>query len=207
MKDIIVIGAGGFSKSILDTIDYCQFKVVGFLDSYKTGEFQGYKILGSSLNEIEKERYEYFIGIGDPNSKEKWFLELKKESLRLINIIDKSSLVSRSVELGEGIFIGKMAIVNANTIIEDNVIINTRALVEHGNHIKKHSNISTNTVLNGDIIVEKNTFIGSCTVVNGQVKIGENVTIGSGSVVIEDIEDNIVVVGSPTRLIRRKGNE
>ncbi len=97
-----------------------------------------------------------------------------------------------------------MAIVNCDSYIEDGVVINTRALVEHGNHISYCSNISTNVVLNGDVRVGEKTFIGSCTVVNGQLTIGNSTIVGSGSVVIRNIPNNVVVAGSPTRLLKER---
>ena len=101
-----------------------------------------------------------------------------------------------------------MAIVNCDSYLEDGVVVNTRALIEHGNHISYCSNISTNVVLNGDVQVGEKTFVGSCTVVTGQIKIGSSSIIGSGSVVIRNIPNNVVVAGSPTRLLKeRKNNE
>lgn len=208
MKKIIILGAGGFSKSIIDALDENNYKIKGFIDSFKKGEHQGYKILASSIDEIKnKEEYVYFIGIGEPTLRKEYYKKLKNYNLQLVNIIDKTAILSRNVTMGEGVFIGKMVIVNADTILGDNVVLNTRSLIEHGNYIGAHSNISTNSVLNGDVKIGTETFIGSCTVVNGQINIGNKSIIGSGSVVIRDIEDNVVVAGSPTRLIRRIENE
>lgn len=208
MKNLIILGAGGFAKSIVDTLEGSQYNIIGFIDSFKKGEHQGYKILANSIEELEKkEGYIYFIGIGEPKLREEYYNKLKKYNLTLANIIDKTAILSRNIKIGEGVFIGKMVIVNADAILEDNVVLNTRSLIEHGNHIGAHTNISTNSVLNGDVKVGQSTFIGSCTVVNGQISIGNNSIIGSGSVVIKDIEDNVVVAGSPTRIIRRIGNE
>ncbi|MGL5126385.1 MAG: acetyltransferase [Fusobacteriaceae bacterium] len=208
MKKLIILGAGGFAKSIIDAIDESQYKLVGFIDSFKKGEHQGYKILANSIEEIEdKEKYIYFIGIGDPKSREEYFYNFKKYDLKLANIIDKTSILSRNITMGEGIFIGKRVIVNADTVLEDNVVLNTRSLIEHGNYIGAHTNISTNSVLNGDVKVGSRTFIGSCTVVNGQIKIGNDSIIGSGSIVIRDVEDNVVEAGTPIRFIRRNENE
>ena len=208
MKKLIILGAGGFSKSIIDALDLNRYIITGFIDSLKKGKHQGYKILANSIEEVlNKEEYVYFIGIGEPKTRKEYFYQLKKYNLNFINIIDKTAILSRNVVLGEGIFIGKMAIVNADAKIGDNVILNTRSLIEHGNQIGAHTNISTNTVLNGDVIVGEASFLGSCTVVNSQLKIGSNSVIGSGSVVIRDIDDNVVVAGSPTRFIRRNINE
>lgn len=208
MKKLVIIGAGGFAKSIIDALNTNQYELIGFIDSYKTGTHQGYKILTNSISDLkDKEKYLFFIGIGEPSIREYYYNELKKYNLNLATIIDKTAILSRNIKIGKGVFIGKMVIVNADAILQDNVVLNTRSLIEHGNHIGEHTNVSTNSVLNGDVIVGNKTFIGSSAVVNGQIKIGSNSIIGSGSVVIRDIEDNSVVAGSPTRLIRRNNNE
>ena len=207
-RKLIIIGAGGFAKSVVDSLNYTTDELVGFIDSHKTGEHIGYPILSSSLSDIEKkEQYVYFIAIGEPNSRREWFEKIKELQLTLINIIDPTAIVSRTVELGVGIYIGKMSIVNSGTIIEDCAVLNTRSLVEHGNIIGKCANISTNVVLNGDVKIGDYTFVGSCTVVNGQLRIGRESIIGSGSVVIRNIENRVVVAGSPTRLIRELSYE
>ena len=202
-KKLIIIGAGGFAKSIIDSINYTEVELVGFVDTFKQGYHQGYPIIANDISEIENLKdYVYFIGVGDPITRFQFLLLLKEYNLSLINIIDPTALLSRNIELGDGIYIGKLCIVNSDTKLSDGVVVNTRSLIEHGNYIGLCSNISTNVVLNGDVKVGCKTFIGSCTVVNGQITIGDNSTIGSGSVVIRNIPNKVVVAGSPTRLIR-----
>ncbi|EUM09696.1 acetyltransferase [Enterobacter ludwigii] len=202
---LIIIGAGGFAKAVIDSLDHNQFALEGFLDSMKSGTHQGYPILGHSLDDIQQcKDYKYFIAIGDPDDRAFWFQKIKDAELETINVIDETSIVSSRSTLGTCIYIGKMAIVNCDSYLEDGVVINTRALVEHGNHISYCSNISTNVVLNGDVRVGEKTFIGSCTVVNGQLTIGNSTIVGSGSVVIRDIPNNVVVAGSPTRLLKER---
>lgn len=204
-RKLIIIGAGGFSKSIIDSINYTEIELVGFVDTYKKGYHQGYPIIANDINEIKsKNDYVYFIGVGEPNARYSYFHLLREQKLTIINIIDPTSIISRNVELGEGIYIGKMCIVNSDSKLCDGVVINTRSLIEHGNVIGFCSNIATNVVLNGDVKVGDRTFVGSSTVVNGQITIGSHSIIGSGSVVIRNIVDNVVVAGSPTRLIREK---
>ena len=203
-RKLIIFGAGGFSKSIIESIDYSKIDFVGFIDTYKKGQHQGYSIIANNIDEISNpERYVYFIGIGEPLVRYKILQLLKERKLKLINIIDSTALISRNTELAEGIYIGKMCIINTDSKLEDGVVINTRSLIEHGNQIGCCTNVSTNVVLNGDVTVGDRTFVGSCTVVNGQIKIGSDSIIGSGSVVIRNINDRVVVAGSPTHLIRK----
>lgn len=204
---LIIFGAGGFSKSIIDSLDSEKYELTGFIDKYKSGISQSYPILGKDISDIDnKDDFYYFIGVGQPSVRKHYLNVVHKHKLKLINIIDKTALLSSKVKLGKGVFIGKLCIINRDCYIHDAVVINTRSLIEHGNKIGLCSNISTNVVLNGDVHVGEETFIGSCTVVNGQIKIGSQSVIGSGSVVIRNIPNNVVVAGSPTRLIR-EGNE
>lgn len=207
MYNIIIIGAGGFAKSVIDSVDFSLYRIEGFIDDYKEdNEHLGYPILGKNLDCIKNpEGFFYFVAIGNNEKRTKWYKELKARNLQIINIIDSSAMVSDHARIGEGCFVGKMAIVNSKAVIGDNCIINTKALVEHGCHIDSHVNISTNTVLNGDVYVGEMSFVGSCSVINGQIKIGRNVMIGSGSVVINDVDDNTTVVGVPAKVIKRGG--
>jgi sugar O-acyltransferase (sialic acid O-acetyltransferase NeuD family) len=207
-KKLIIIGAGGFAKAIIDSLNHTELDLVGFIDSYKSGFHQGYPIIANDINDIENlQDYVYFIGVGEPSVRYSFLSLLKEKQLSLINIIDKTAILSRNILLGDGIYIGKMVIINSDVKLQDGVVINTRALIEHGNAIGCCTNISTNVVLNGDVSVGSLTFVGSCTVSNGQINIGSNSVIGSGSVIIKDIPDNVVVAGSPTRLIRELKNE
>lgn len=205
---LILIGAGGYAKSVLDSVDKSQYEVIGFIDEFKEGEHLGLPILGHSLTKLpNKEKYVYFICIGDNASRFTWYERLEAEQLELVNIIDRTALVSDMTTFGTGVFVGKMAIVNADVVIGNNVVLNTKSLVEHGARVGDHSNISTNTTLNGDVKIGAHCFIGSSSVVNGQLTIGEYAVVGSGSVVIHDVADHTVVAGVPARVIRSKEHE
>ncbi|MFZ7275643.1 acetyltransferase [Avibacterium avium] len=205
MKKVIFIGAGGYAKSVLDSLDREQYKFYGFIDDFKPiGSYHlNYPILANKLDDlVDKNNYSYFISIGNNNRRLKYFLELSRYNCNIINVIDKTAIVSDGAKLGIGVFIGRLAIINNDTIIGNNVIINTKALIEHGSSIEDHCNISTNTTLNGDVIVEELSFIGSSSVITGQLRIGANTIIGAGSVVIKDVISNTVVAGVPAKYIK-----
>lgn len=207
-KRLILIGAGGFAKSVIDSIDEKKYSIDGFIDNIKSGSHLGCKIYANNLDDLEnKEEYCYFVTIGDNEKRTYWYKELVKRNLEIINVIDKTAILSENITFGRGIFIGKLAIINNDARIGENVIINTKALVEHGCRIGNNVNISTNTVLNGDVTIKNNCFIGSSSVINGQITINENSIVGSGTVVIRDVEKNIVVAGIPAKVIRRLENE
>lgn len=210
MKKLIIVGAGGYAKSVLDSVDHMNFQMVGFLDDVKPkgSDHQGFPVLGNTIECLENpEEYVYFVAIGNNSKRKAWFDKLKERNLSLINVIDKSALVSHAATIGEGSFIGKLAILNHGSSVGDNCVINTRALVEHGCHIKDHVNISTNATLNGDVICEDGSFVGSGTVINGQLTIGTWALVGSGAVVIKDVKPHTTVVGVPAKEIESNSHK
>ncbi|MBQ2873138.1 MAG: acetyltransferase [Bacilli bacterium] len=209
MKEkLIIIGAGGHSKSVIDSVNQEKYNIEGFLDDNKTGKHMGYPIIGKKLEDIDKyENYKYFVAIGDIVSRKMWFETLKKYNVEIINIIDKTAIISSSSKIGVGNYIGKYAVVNADAVIGNNNVINTKALVEHECIVGNHTHLSTNSVINGNVIIKDCVFLGSSAVCIGQLTVGENSIIGAGSVIISDVEDNVTVVGVPGRVIKKNGNK
>lgn len=204
MEKLVIIGAGGYSKSVLDSIDYYNYTIKGFLDEFNMDrEHLGHPVLWHSLNEIQTpEKYFYFIAIGNNQRRKIWYDRLTERKLRLINVVDRTAVISQEAKIGFGCFFGKMSIVNSKAFIGNNCIINTKALIEHGCMVYDHANISTNSVLNGDVVIEEGSFVGSSSVTIGQKKVGKWSTVGAGAVVISDVGDNITVAGVPARVIK-----
>lgn len=205
MKKIILIGAGGHSKSVADSINKTEYNLCGFIDENKQGSHLGLPILGNRIENIPNyKEYKYFVSIGDVGYRKIWFDRIKEMGLESLNIVDSSAIVSASAKIGIGNFIGKMVVINADAEIGDNNVINTKALVEHECKIGDHNHLSTNSVINGNVIVEDSVFIGSSSVCNGQLTIGKGAIIGSGSVIIEDVSPRVTVVGVPAKIIKRR---
>lgn len=201
---LIIIGAGGYAKSVLDSLDYDSYELVGFIDERLVrNEHLGYSVLAHNLNDInDKDDYCYFIAIGDNVKRKKWYDRLKENDLKIINVIDKTSMVSSRATIGEGCFIGKMAIINSCATIGNDTVINTKSLVEHGCTVENHANISTNTTINGDVVVGEGTVLYSGVTVIGQRSVGNWSIVGAGAVVTKNIPDNVVAVGIPAKVIK-----
>lgn len=204
MEKLVLIGAGGYAKSVLDSIDYFNYELAGFIDEFSTNtEHLGYPILSHSLDGLkDNKKYVFFIAIGNNERRKIWYDRLVEKKLRIINVVDKTAIVSRRASIGTGCFIGKMAIVNSKASIGNNCIINTKALVEHGCILKDHVNMSTNSVVNGDVIVGEGSFVGSCSVTIGQKEIGSWSTIGAGAVVTKSVVSGVTVAGVPAKVIK-----
>ncbi|EGO87161.1 2,3,4,5-tetrahydropyridine-2,6-carboxylate N-succinyltransferase, partial [Clostridium botulinum C str. Stockholm] len=50
--------------------------------------------------------------------------------------------------------------------------------------------------------IEDNVLIGANAVILEGVRVGKNSVVAAGSVVVEDIPENVVVAGSPAKIIK-----
>ncbi len=206
MKKLIIIGAGGYSKSVLDSVDKNKIQMTGFIDEFSNKkEHMGYSVLCNKFADLKNPKdYVYFIAVGNNINRKRWYDLLKSHNLEIINVIDNSAIVSPNAELSKegSIFVGKRAIINSGAKIGYNCIINTGALVEHGCFVGNHVNVSTYSILNGDVKVQDGSFIGSSSVSIGQIEIGQWATVGAGAVVIRNVESNTTVAGVPAKIIK-----
>ena len=189
-KKIVFIGAGGYAKSVLDSLDLSKYEFCGFIDNFKPKgtTHLGYPILAKTIDEFkERDNYSFFISIGNNAYRLEKFIKLEEYQCDIINVVDNTAIVSSNSTLGKGVFVGKLAIVNSGVTVCN---------------IGNHSNISTNSTLNGDVIVEDYCFIGSSSVITGQLRIGEGSVVGAGAVVIRNVKPRTVVAGVPAKFIK-----
>ena len=140
-KKLILIGAGGFAKSVIDSIDEKKYSIEGFIDNIKSGSHLGYKIFANNLDELEnKEDYYYFVSIGDNEKRSYRYKEVIKRNLNIINVIDKTAILSENIIFRRGIFVDKLAIINNDARIVENIVINTKSLIEYGYEIGNNIN-------------------------------------------------------------------
>ncbi|WP_456479159.1 acetyltransferase [Nautilia sp.] len=191
MREILILGAGGHCRSIIDVIELeDKFKIAGIIDNELPvgSRVLGYEVIGND-NDLEnlRSKYEYaIIGVGQiktPKVRIKLFNLLKGLNFKLPVIVSPRAYVSKYAKIGEGTVIMHDALVNTNAKIGKNCIINTKALIEHDVVIEDNCHISTDAVINGGVVIGQGSFIGSNAITKENIKIPENSFIKAGSVV------------------------
>jgi acetyltransferase EpsM len=143
----------------------------------------------------------YILGIGDNNMREKAANLILNKSFQLRNVIDSNALISKSANIGLGVFASKVVLVNAFAKIGNFTILNTGCIIEHECEIGIAAHIAPGVVLAGNVKVGNRTFIGANSVIKQGIEIGDDVIIGAGSVIIEHVKSNTKLVGNPGRII------
>ena len=210
MGNLIIIGAGGQSQTVLEVLLLNnEYNVVGYIDENSAlhGKvIRGYKVLGDFKwlvdNHKEMNITNAIIAIGDNNSRKNYMDKLGTLQINLANAIHPTSIISSESYIGDGVFIGAGVIIGPFCEIGRNTIINAGAVLPHYNKIDENVNISPNVSLGGGTRIAENCFVGIGSTLIQYINIGQNVIIGAGSVVINDIQNNSLVVGVPGKVIK-----
>jgi len=144
----------------------------------------------------------FILGIGENYLREKIANLIISKANIIESVIDSNSIISKSANLGIGVFVSKGVLINALSEVGNFAVLNTGCIIEHECEIGTSSHIAPGAVLAGNVKIGKRTFIGANSVIKQGVKIGDDVIIGAGSVIIENVNNNTKIVGNPGRIIQ-----
>jgi len=157
-----------------------------------------------TLLKPELESYQdCFLGVNKSHNKKKVFEVFNININNFINIIHKTSSISKTTTLGKGCLINSLVSVAAHTKVGDFVSLNRNSSVGHHTIIENYVTIQPGANVCGFVSIGEGTLIGvGANVIDG-IKIGKNSIIGAGSVVTKDIPDNVIAYGNPCKIIRK----
>ena len=201
--NIVILGAGGHTRSTLNLIDREFYHIIGIFDeSFNPNlkeEISGVPVIGTQ-EEIPI-KTNIILSVGDIRKRKKLYTKYEN---RLIykNLIHKTVYIEESSSLGGCNQIFANSYINSNTIIGNNNILNSACIIEHESKLGSHNHISVGSIICGRVTIGDECFIGAGSVIKDGVKICNQVTIGANSLVIKDITQPGVYVGNPVTKIR-----
>jgi sugar O-acyltransferase (sialic acid O-acetyltransferase NeuD family) len=215
IKKIIILGTGGNSIDILDTINdlnvhaqQLMYQCVGFLDdnaSLWEKELYGVKVIGPLTTASELSDCFFVNGIGNPQNFWKKETILTKTGVpldRFATIIHPTASVSRTAKLGLGTVVFQNVTITSNVRVGNHVIILPNTVVSHDDVIGDYTCITGGVCISGEVKIGRSCYLGTGSVIRGGVEIGDYCLIGMGSVILKNVPDNSVVVGNPARYLR-----
>ncbi|XCP86569.1 acetyltransferase [Roseburia hominis] len=205
MNRLIIIGASGHGKVVADIAAHCGYIDIAFLDDDETVKScMGFPVVGKSSDMARYRDCDFFVAIGNPNTREKVLGKLKRMQLNIITLIHPDAVLADTVSIDNGSVVMAGAVINPDSRIGNGCIINTGATVDHDNVIEDYVHVSVGAHLSGTVHVGKSTWIGAGAVVSNNVNICGNCMIGAGAVVVKDIDDAGTYVGVPAKRIQER---
>ena len=203
MKNIVIVGAGGFGREVKTLIDS-----VNQIDPIYN--FRGYssffiEVLGgiSDLNAVNAP-IEVAIAIGTPMIKKNILSQLDNKNIQYPVLIHPSVIYSNDeISIGKGSIICAGSVLTCNINLGDFVILNLMCTVGHDTIIKDYASFMPSVNISGEVIINEGVYVGTGAKIINQLEIGKNTIIGAGAVVSKSLPSNCTAVGIPAKVIKQ----
>ena len=210
---MIVVGAGGFAKEIIEILikndgyDNSNLFIFEEIDKKKSS-FYGFKIL-QEMDEVKKVfdtlSPDFCLGVGTVIARYNLCKKFENSGGNLVSVVSSNSSIGKyDVKIGNGTCVMSSSTISNGVSIGKGVLVNADVLAGHDVTIGDFSDISPGVKLTGHSMVGRFVTIGTSAVILPGVKIGDNSMIAAGSVVSNDIPNNSMVVGIvPSRIVKK----
>lgn len=206
MKNIYVIGAGGFGRELIWWIKDINkvkptWKIMGFLDDdpHALDEYEcDYKVVGSIKDWQPKEDEEFALALGSPALKRKIVDIMKAKGAKFATVIHPTAMLSEFAHYGEGFIMFPNSKLSANSTVGDFVTL-LSSPIGHDTLVGDYSVISGNCSVVRNVVIGKDVFLAAGVCIAQDVHIGDGAYLGLGSVILKDVEPNATMFGNPAR--------
>lgn len=212
-KNILIIGASGHAKVIIDIVEKQNlFDIVGLIDSYKKTEerISNYDILGTE-DDLQKiiNKYNVFggiIAIGDNFSRMSLFQKISKMDIlfEFVTAVHPNATISKTAVIGDGSVIMAGVVVNSDAQLGIQTILNTKCSVDHDCKIGDFSSIAPGVTLGGGVEIDSCSAISLGANIIENISIGKHTVVGAGALVLKSFGDYEIAYGIPAKSIRKR---
>ena len=206
-RRLLVLGAGGHAKVVLEILREGGFEVIGLLDNDPSPRtVSGVAVIGddSRLPELRASGVtQVFIALGDNALRMTLGRKAQALGYSLVNAISSGARLSTTARVGKGVAIMAGAVVNAEADIEDLAIVNTGAVIDHDVRVGEAAHVGPGCAVAGEVSLGERVFLGVGVSVIPRVVIGADVVVGAGACVVGDLPPAVMAMGVPARVVRQ----
>ncbi len=195
MTNVYIFGAGGHARVIASFLSASPIFVVDAPAEV------GVMSVADYFAQLPKGNV--YVGIGDNSIRQRFATRLREAGVRLVPCIAPSAFIARDAEVADGAVICAGAVVGSRAHIGRDTIINTLSSVDHDCVLGDLSQVTAGVTLGGTVKVGTNCFLGIKSGVIPNLTLGDNVQLMAGALVVSDVPSNVMMGGSPARVVRR----
>lgn len=206
---LLIYGSGGLGRDLCDLamkINKAKntWEKISFIDDIREEKkFYGKDVLRFEEALQIKDDSECMIGLGEPFERMRLYKKCKDCGFRFTKLIDPSANISESVVIGEGTIVLAFASMTGGAEIGRNVVVQQMVTMGHDTRIADHAVLSTKASLGGGVIIGERAYIGMGCNVLEKLYVGKDSILSMGSNVYRSVEDGMIVMGNPARVIRK----
>jgi sugar O-acyltransferase (sialic acid O-acetyltransferase NeuD family) len=206
---MLIIGAKGFAKEILDTLSENELKKgIYFYDDINSNEsnviFNNFKIIKNkelAENYFKTIDVRYTLGLGGVSLRKKISDIFTSLGGELTSTISTKAHIGGFTNIKQGCNILPGSCISNGVSIGIGALIYYNVIITHDVRIGDFVELSPGCKLLGRVVVGNFVTIGSGAIILPDIIIGDNVVIGAGAVVTKNIPNNSTVIGIPAKPI------
>ena len=208
MKKMLIIGAGGYGRELLQWIkginaERPTWEIVGFLDDNLdalSGVECDYPVVGRVTDWKPSEDEEFALALGSPAVKEEVARSMKARGAVFPPIIHPTATLTPFSHFGEGLVMFPYSKLSVNSTVGDFVTILSSG-VGHDVFVGDFATISGMCSILRNVTIGKRVFVAAGVSIAQDVSVGDDAYLGLGSVVLKDVPAGMKTFGNPARCI------
>lgn len=149
MKKLLILGAGGYGKTIADVASQLgTYTSIAFLDDGQTGD----NILGKcgEYAAFVEGQTDVYPAFGNNEIRMRWIRQLLEEGICVPTLVHPRAYISPTARLEAGVTVLPMAVVNTGVTVETGCIINIGVLIDHDSVIGAGCHLSPGTIVKAE---------------------------------------------------------
>jgi len=205
---LVVVGAGGHGREVLDVaeaverLDPGALDLLGVVDDdpgpHPLLDRRAIRVLGP-IEALDGLDAAYALGIGDPILRKALDEQLTEHGLAAASLVHPTASVGSDARLGPGLLLAAGARITTNVQAGRHLHVNVNASISHDCVLGDHVILNPGAVVTGSVTIGSGVMVGAGAVVRNGATIGEDAVIGAGAVVVSDVAPRATVVGVPAR--------
>lgn len=213
-RKIVLLGAGGFAREVLDIFDACnkvgqEYEVLGYIveSQYGTpGTFVNDKPVLGDFDWFDGHAEEVYAvcAVGAPEVRLHLVKRAKERGVSFCSVIHPNAILTRWVTIGEGVVITAGCILTNQINIGNHVHLNLDCTIGHDVVIDDFVTLAPGVHISGRVMLSTGCYIGTGANIIDNLRIGEWAIVGAGSTIVRHVPANTTVIGVPGKIIKTR---
>ncbi|AWB96949.1 acetyltransferase [Agromyces badenianii] len=213
MLHVVVVGAGGFGREVLDVLEAlnegspaARYVVDGVIDDSPSElnlsrlADRGYRYLGSLDEYLARGgAARYVIGIGAPQIRARVVMKIGDRLSPIDPIVHPKANFGSRVTLGAGSVVCAGVSMTTNISSGDHVHVNPNVSVGHDSMLGDYVSLNPGCAISGDVVIGDRVLVGTTAAILQGLTIGADAVVGAVACVTRDVAVGQTVIGVPAR--------